>query len=100
MSEKISRRRLLRSAPAAAALPLLALRAGAEEPAATKKRIKQSLVNWCYKKYWNVDEMCQFAKGLGCFSAELVDPADFPTLKKHHLVCAIAGSHWFDMGMN
>jgi hydroxypyruvate isomerase len=44
--------------------------------------------------------MCQQAKRLGCTSVELVDPKDWPTLKKHDLVCAIAGSHWFDKGMN
>src|SRR5207247_808019 len=51
-------------------------------------------------KYWNVDEMCQVAKKLGCVSVELVAPKDWPTLKKHGLVCAIAGSHMFVQGMN
>ena len=44
--------------------------------------------------------MCQQAKRLGCLSVELVDPKDWPTLKKHGLVCAIAGSHGFEKGMN
>jgi hydroxypyruvate isomerase len=44
--------------------------------------------------------MCRVAKDLGCFSIELVDPKDWPTLKKHGLICALAGSHWFDKGMN
>ena len=30
------------------------------------------------------------AKRLGCVSVEIVDPKDWPTLKKHGLVCAIA----------
>jgi hydroxypyruvate isomerase len=71
-----------------------------DETPAAKSRVKQSLVQWCYKKYWNIEEMCQVAKRLGCVSVELVDPADWPTLKKHGLICAIAGSHWFDKGMN
>jgi hydroxypyruvate isomerase len=74
--------------------------AKADQPVATKQRIKQSLVHWCYQKYWKIDEMCQLAKRLGCVSIELVDPKDWPTLKQHALVCAIAGSHWFDKGMN
>ena len=65
-----------------------------------QKHIKQSIVQWCFQKYWNVDEMCRQAKRLGCLSVELVDPKDWPTLKKHGLVCAIAGSHRFEKGMN
>src|SRR5205085_10604037 len=49
---------------------------------------------------WDIDRMCQVAKQLGCASVELVDPKDWPTLKKHGLVCALAASHWFDKGMN
>ena len=44
--------------------------------------------------------MCQVARQLGCVSVELVDPKDWPTLRSHGLVCAIALSHWFDKGMN
>jgi hydroxypyruvate isomerase len=72
----------------------------ADEPAARKKRVKQSVVHWCFKKHWDVDQTCRVAKQLGCDSVELVDPADWPTLKKHGLVCAIAGSHGFEKGMN
>ncbi len=100
--QKINRRRLLQGAAVAAlGLDLSPARCDqAREEAATRKRVKQSLVEWCYKKYWNTDEMCGVANRLGCFSVELVDPKDWPTLKKHGLVCAIAGSHWFDKGMN
>ncbi len=71
-----------------------------EGPAARNGRIRQSLVHWCYQKYWNVDEMCRVAKKLGCVSVELINPKDWPTLKQHGLVCAIAQSHGFDKGMN
>jgi hydroxypyruvate isomerase len=73
---------------------------GAQGQAATKKRIEQSIVQWCYQKYWKIDELCQLARRLGCLSVELVEPTDYPTLRKHELVCAIAKSHWFDKGMN
>src|SRR5439155_9618367 len=69
-------------------------------PAATKKRVHQSLCQWCFKKYWNIDQMCKVARDLGCLSVELVEPADWPALKKHGLVCAIAFSHGFEKGMN
>ena len=63
-------------------------------------RINQSLVYWCYKKYWDVEKMCQVAKELGCVSIELIGPEHWPTLKRYGLVCALAGSHGFTKGMN
>jgi hydroxypyruvate isomerase len=97
----LTRRNVLQAAASLGAAGLFAgVARAADEPVARKQRVKQSLVQWCYKKYWDVDAMCRQAKRLGCFSVELVDPADWPTLKKHGLVCAIAMSHWFDKGMN
>lgn len=100
---RISRRHLLQGAAAGAgALALSALpAAAADRPArAEKKNLKQSIVEWCFTKHWNIDKMCTIAKNLGCFSVELVDPKHWDTLKKHGLVCAIAGSHMFVKGMN
>ncbi len=96
----ITRRRALQITAGLGAAGLLGAAQGADEPIAKKQRLKQSLVQWCYKKYWDIEEMCRQARRLGCFSVELVDQADWPTLKKHGLVCAIAMSHWFDKGMN
>ena len=74
--------------------------AGGDEPAVRNGRLKQSIAQWCFQKHWNIEQMCQVAKQLGCPSIELVDPKDWPTLRKHGLVCALALSHWFDKGMN
>jgi hydroxypyruvate isomerase len=98
--QPITRRRALQVASLSAVGLLAGTARAADEPVARKRRVKQSLVQWCYKKYWDIDVMCQQARRLGCFSVELTDPADWPTLKKHGLVCAIAMSHWFDKGMN
>src|SRR5262249_24745633 len=100
---RITRRRVLQGAAGLAVVG--ALRAGtrpsrAEETVAKKKRLKQSIVRWCFEKHWNIELLCQQAKRLGCPSVELVDPKDWPTLQKHGLVCAIAGSHTFEKGMN
>jgi len=80
------------------------LAAGAALPAALAAeagdRLKQSICQWCFKKHWKLEEMCQIAKQLHCGSVELVPPEDWPTLKKHGLICAMAQSHMFVQGMN
>lgn len=53
-------------------------------------RIKQSIVHWCFSKYWSVDQMAQIARALGCRSIELLAPRHWPTLKRYGLTCAIA----------
>src|SRR5947209_8259607 len=102
-SERVTRRGLLCGAAGLAAGALAGGRlasAASEKPAAVRKRLQQSIVKWCFEKHWDVEEMCRVARRLGCVSVELVDPKDWPTLRKHDLVCAIAPSHWFDQGMN
>jgi hydroxypyruvate isomerase len=70
------------------------------ETAGGAGRIKQSIAYWCVQKYWSIEKTCLVARELGCRSVELVEPKDWPTLKKYGLVCAIANSYWFDKGMN
>ena len=58
-----------------------------------KGRIKQSLVHWCYNiagDKWSTERMCEVAKELGCTSIELAPREEWPTLKKHGLICALA----------
>lgn len=96
----LSRRQVLAGAVALGTAALADEAVAQKSPVAQKGNVKQSLVQWCYKKYWNIDELCRVARQLGCQSVELADPQDWPTLKKHGLVCAIAGSHGFEQGMN
>jgi hydroxypyruvate isomerase len=63
-------------------------------------RLKQSVIHWCFKDHWDVEKMAVVAADLGCASVELIPPEHWPVLKKHGLVCAIAGSHGFVKGMN
>jgi hydroxypyruvate isomerase len=61
-------------------------------PAVTKGRIKQSIVEWCFTKtgdQWSVEKLCQVARELGVPSVELCPAAEYPTLKKYGLACAI-----------
>jgi sugar phosphate isomerase/epimerase len=95
----LTRRGLLRGAAAAgaaAALTGFSPQAHAvEEKAAMKGRMKQSIVFWCFNGFgdkWDMDTTCQIAKELGCVSVELTGPDQWGPLKKHGLICAIAGN--------
>lgn len=105
-NESLNRRDILCAAGAAAAGALggqavaAEAEAGETEKAATKGRIRQSIVYWCFKKYWSIEETAQLAKKLGVQSIELIDPEHWPILKKYGLKCAIAGSHSFKVGFN
>ena len=107
-SDRLSRRHLLRStagiAVAGAAAWTSRTTQGAERTnsaaAATKGRIQQSIVHWCFANHWDMDRMCQIAQQLGCKSVELVPYDHWPTLKKYNLICALANSHLFVQGMN
>ena len=93
---RTSRRRMLQATSAAlaaaSALPgaeALASPGQTQGTVIKNGRIKQSLVHWCYEKYFDVEQMIAVAKQLGCTSIELIDPKYFPVLEKHGLECAI-----------
>lgn len=103
-TSRLTRREWLRETAGAAALAAAgagtsrALSASVrdeERPrrAVRRGRIHQSVVFWCFNTSewkWDVDKTCRVAVELGCESVELVEPEDWPALKKHGLVCAIA----------
>ena len=89
----MSRRTALRQAAqftvAAAALsPLLPSPARAQDaaPAQLKGNIHHSVCRWCYNKL-TLDELCAAARQMGITGIDLLEPADFPTLKKYGLTC-------------
>lgn len=102
MSNSTPRRQFLQAASvltAGAALNCTTTNA-ADVPAdfkITNKRIRQSVVQWCFNPM-PVEELCAASAKLGFESVELIDPKHWPTLKKHGLTCAIAGSHGFAKG--
>jgi hydroxypyruvate isomerase len=83
---KTSRRSFL----AASVTATLGARLSAAEAAAAamKGRINHSVCKWCYPKV-PLEDLCKAGKEMGLTSIELVEPADFPTLKKHGLTCAM-----------
>jgi sugar phosphate isomerase/epimerase len=101
----ITRRRFLKGSAGVAAGTAAAGAADARAPvvaadakalpkkAVVRGRIRQSIVFWCFNASgdkWDVQRQCQIAVALGCKSLELVEPSDFPTLKKYGLVSAIS----------
>ena len=89
MKTSLSRRAALRSIAGAASLG--ALRAKAATPAAGPGRIRHSACKWCYKDI-SLEAFCAAAREVGLESVELLNPADFPTLARHRLHCAMVSN--------
>jgi hydroxypyruvate isomerase len=53
-------------------------------------KIRHSACKWCYRNI-SLDDLCTAGKEFGLESVELLQPADFPTLKKHGMHCAMVG---------
>jgi hydroxypyruvate isomerase len=58
---------------------------------ALKGRIHHSVCKWCYPKV-SLEDLCAAGKTMGLASVELLQPSDFPTLKKHGLICAMTSN--------
>jgi len=64
-----------------------------------KGRINQSVSKWCYGKF-SLDELCAVSKKMGIKAIDLLGPGDFPTVKKHGLVCSMISTHGLGNGLN
>lgn len=93
MKPNLSRRAALRHTATTVALGALASRLSRTDALAAelKGRVNHSVCKWCYGKI-PLEEFCQAAKGIGLRSVELLQPSDFPTLKKHGLTCAMVSN--------
>ncbi len=95
MNPPITRRsalgRVAGSAAVLATATSLHARLGAAEAAAgasLKGHINHSVCKWCYSKV-SLEDLCVAGKEMGLQSIELLEVKDFPTLKKHGLLCAM-----------
>src|SRR5579875_3964739 len=60
---------------------------GQTEPKPSKGRLKQSVTKGVFRgQQMTLDDMCREAAKLGVYGFDLIQPADWPTLKKHGLV--------------
>ena len=96
----LNRRQMLSYLAGVSAFGMSSSANGQTKKTETKGRLNQSIAYWCFSKYWDIEQTCRIAKQLGCKSVELIEPKDWPTLKKYGLVCTLANSHWFEKGMN
>jgi len=75
---------------AAAGFPKTMNAAEITPPATGSGRIKQSVCKWCYKM--SLEDLCKNAVPMGLKSIDLIQPEDFPTIKKHGLICAMVSN--------
>ena len=98
MSSPISRRTALRAIAGATALASLSRSRAAD--AATKSTpatpttsspLRQSACKWCWPKI-DLDAFSVAGKEMGLVAIDLLQPEDFPTLKKHGLLCSMVSN--------
>ncbi|MCC6428555.1 MAG: TIM barrel protein [Phycisphaerales bacterium] len=65
--------------------------AGSAGAGPSRGRLKHSICQWCFGNM-PLDELARTAAELGYSSVELLGPDAWPTLKKHGLTCAVAGT--------
>jgi len=104
-SDRLSRRTFIRNTSLVAAgtiSAILAQKAIADfdnvERVVKKARINQSVSRWCYNKF-SLEELCMVVKKIGLKAIDLLGPKDFPTVKKHGLVCSMVDSHSLTNGL-
>ena len=95
MNTSISRRSALTKLGAGAVVAVTAAslseRLKAADDAAgpsLKGHINHSVCKWCYPKV-SLEDLCVSGKKMGLHSIELLTVNDFPTLKKHDLICSM-----------
>jgi sugar phosphate isomerase/epimerase len=62
-------------------------------PAIRNGRIRQAIVAWPHMLFgdkWDLAGLCRAARDLGCSALDLLGPAEWPTLDKAGLTCAVA----------
>jgi hydroxypyruvate isomerase len=102
---QVTRRSLLTGGVAGIVAAVSARALFADEPAPdegaviTKGRLNQGVCKWCYGAL-SVEKLAQAAQAMGLKGMDLVDPKDWPTLKKYGLVCSMANSHSIPKGFN
>ena len=110
--KKLSRRGAIATVTAAASVAATSLSSStahsqddaASEVVNTEKvdakhgRLNQSVCKWCFKNT-TLEDLARECASMGMVGIDLLDPPDFPTLKKHGLVCTMVQSHPLSKGL-
>jgi hydroxypyruvate isomerase len=80
---------------AAASLPGRLAAQDSPAPAKLKGNINHSVCKWCYGGI-ALDPFCKASKEMGITSIDLMNPPEFPTIKKYGLVCAMVSNPTID----
>ncbi len=101
MKHTMSRRSAMKTVAAGAAAVAVAsqispdARAQETAPVKLKGRINHSACKWCYSNI-SLDDFCKAGKEVGLVAVDLIDPKDFPILKRHGLVCSLVSNPTID----
>ena len=88
----LSRRSFLATSAATIAAASISQRlSAAEASAGSKGNVNHSACKWCYSKI-SLDDLCAAGKPMGLTSIDLLQPADFATLKKYDMTCAMVSN--------
>jgi hydroxypyruvate isomerase len=70
---------------------VLALSAAAAQtsPPGGKGRLKQCVTDFVFDRNMRFEDRCRVAASLGCKGYDMVQPSDWPTLKKYGLICSL-----------
>ncbi len=102
---RCSRRSMLRGMASVLAAGTAGTLAPPARAAENAGRFKQSVCLWCYngfmkKSQMDLDVFAAACAAMGLKSIELTSPDQWPTLKKHGLICAMTPSHSIPKGLN
>lgn len=99
MNHPVSRRHALGTLAGGGALvaaaSILANPASAQTPMPAdlplKGNIRQSVSRWCFGKI-PLEDFCVALKAMGVPALDLVEPADFPVLRRHDIACSLVSA--------
>jgi hydroxypyruvate isomerase len=97
----LSRRQAIKAAAAGfGAVALTELPSFGSPQLAARGRIKQAVARWCYKDI-SLEKLSDAAADMGILGVDLLDPPDWPTVKKHGLICTMtSGGGTIPDGLN
>jgi hydroxypyruvate isomerase len=66
-----------------------------DAPTQLKGNIRQSVCRWCYSGL-KLDDLCAAGKDMGLVAIDILNPEDFPTIKKYGLPCSMVSNPVID----